>query len=113
MSAAVKQLGIAVAVDGSPTRSISLALLYAVVTPTATYPPVPYPDSLLVKLEDEGRRAIARVLNWRRTRCRKTRRSPSDVVGVLRPDRAQNQTGETSNTVMHSVRIPVIVARPT
>jgi nucleotide-binding universal stress UspA family protein len=73
MSAPVQQLGIVVAVDGSPasnaavvwaardaaTRSIPLTLFHAVVTPTATYPPVPYPDSLAIKLEDEGRREIA------------------------------------------------------
>jgi nucleotide-binding universal stress UspA family protein len=76
MSAPVQQLGIVVAVDGSPasnaavvwaardaaTRSIPLTLFHAVVTPTATYPPVPYPDSLAVKLEDEGRREIAHAL---------------------------------------------------
>ncbi|WP_445160054.1 universal stress protein [Mycobacterium sp. Dal123C01] len=76
MSAPVQQLGIVVAVDGSAasnaavvwaardaaTRSIPLTLLHAVVTPTATYPPVPYPDSLAVKLEDEGRREIAHAL---------------------------------------------------
>jgi nucleotide-binding universal stress UspA family protein len=76
MSAPVKQLGIVVAVDGSPAsnaavvwaardaamRSIPLTLVHAVVTPTAAYPPVPYPDSLLVKLEDEGRRNIAHAL---------------------------------------------------
>jgi nucleotide-binding universal stress UspA family protein len=76
MSAPVQQLGIVVAVDGSPasnaavvwaardaaTRSIPLTLFHAVVTPTATYPPVPYPDSLAVKLGDEGRREIAHAL---------------------------------------------------
>jgi nucleotide-binding universal stress UspA family protein len=76
MSAPVQQLGIVVAVDGSPasnaavvwaardaaTRSIPLTLFHAVVTPTATYPPVPYPDSLAVKLEDGGRREIAHAL---------------------------------------------------
>ncbi len=76
MSAPVQQLGIVVAVDGSAAsnaavvwaardaaaRNIPLTLLHAVVTPTATYPPVPYPDSLAVKLEDEGRREIAHAL---------------------------------------------------
>lgn len=76
MSAPAKQLGIVVAVDGSPAshaavvwaardaamHSIPLTLFHAVVTPAATYPPVPYPESLLVKLEDEGRREIAHAL---------------------------------------------------
>lgn len=73
MSAPVKQLGIVVAVDGSPAsndavvwaaraaalRNIPLTLFHAVVTPTSTWPPVPYPDSLLVKLEDDCRQQLA------------------------------------------------------
>lgn len=76
MSAPVKQLGIVVAVDGSPAsdaavvwaardaamRSIPLTLFHAVVTPTTTWPPVPYPDSLLVKLEDDCRKELAHAL---------------------------------------------------
>src|ERR1700754_5098160 len=73
MSAPLQQLGVVVAVDGSPAsdaavvwaardaamRSIPLTLFHAVVTPTATWPPVPYPDSLLVKLEDDCRQQLA------------------------------------------------------
>jgi nucleotide-binding universal stress UspA family protein len=73
MSAPAKQLGIVVAVDGSPAsnaavvwaardaalRNIPLTLFHAVVTPTSTWPPVPYPDSLLVKLEDDCRLQLA------------------------------------------------------
>lgn len=73
MSAPVQQLGIVVAVDGSPAsnaavvwaardaarRTIPLTLFHAVVTPTSTWPPVPYPDSLLVKLEDDCRQQLA------------------------------------------------------
>ncbi|CDO89061.1 universal stress protein UspA [Mycobacterium triplex] len=76
MSTPVKQLGIVVAVDGSPAsnaavvwaardaamRNIGLTLFHAVVTPTTTWPPVPYPDSLLVKLEDDCRRQLAHAL---------------------------------------------------
>lgn len=76
MSTPVKQLGIVVAVDGSPAsnaavvwaardaamRNIGLTLFHAVVTPTTTWPPVPYPDSLLVKLEDDRRRQLAHAL---------------------------------------------------
>jgi nucleotide-binding universal stress UspA family protein len=76
MSAPVKPLGIVVAVDGSAAsdtavvwaardaamHNVPLTLLHAVVTPTSTWPPVPYPDSLLVKLEDDGRKAIAHAL---------------------------------------------------
>jgi nucleotide-binding universal stress UspA family protein len=72
MSAPVKQLGIVVAVDGSPAsnaaacwaardaamRNIALTVVHAVVTPTVAWPPVPYPASLAVTLEDEGKRAI-------------------------------------------------------
>jgi nucleotide-binding universal stress UspA family protein len=72
MSALVKQLGVVVAVDGSPAsnaavcwaardaamRNVSLTMVHAVVTPTVAWPPVPYPDSLAVRLEDEGKRAV-------------------------------------------------------
>jgi nucleotide-binding universal stress UspA family protein len=72
MSTPVKRLGIVVAVDGSPAsnaaaswaahaaalRNIPLTVVHAVVTPTATWPPVPYPDSLAVRLEDDGKKAI-------------------------------------------------------
>src|SRR5689334_3156618 len=72
MSAPVEQLGIVVAVDGSPAstaaaawaareaamRNIPLTVAHAVSTPTATFPPVPYPESLVTSLEDEGKKAI-------------------------------------------------------
>ena len=72
MSAPVKELGIVVAVDGSPAssaaagwaareaamRNIPLTVAHAVSTPTATFPPVPYPESLVMSLEDEGKKAI-------------------------------------------------------
>jgi nucleotide-binding universal stress UspA family protein len=71
MSTPIK-LGIAVAVDGSPAsdvaaswaareaamRNIPLTVVHAVATPTVTFPPVPYPESLVTNLEDEGKRAI-------------------------------------------------------
>jgi nucleotide-binding universal stress UspA family protein len=76
MSAPVKRLGIVVAVDGSPAsnaatcwaardaamRNIPLTVVSVVTTPTATYPPVPYPDSLGVWLEDKGRKAAAHAV---------------------------------------------------
>ncbi len=72
MSAPAKQHGIVVAVDGSPAsdaavswaardaamRKVPLTVVHAVVTPTATWPPVAYPQALAVRLEDEGKRAI-------------------------------------------------------
>ncbi len=72
MSAPGKPRGIVVAVDGSPAsnaaawwaardaamKSVPLTVVHAVVTPTATFPPVPYPDSLVVGLEDEGRKEV-------------------------------------------------------
>ncbi|OMC52941.1 universal stress protein UspA [Mycobacterium sp. IS-2888] len=72
MSAPMKPRGIVVAVDGSPAsnaaacwaardaalRNVSLTLVHAVVTPTVSRPPVPYPESLAVGLEDEGKRAV-------------------------------------------------------
>lgn len=72
MSTPVKQRGIVVAVDGSPAsdaavswaardaamRNVPLTVVHAVVTPTATWPPVAYPEALAVRLEDEGKRAI-------------------------------------------------------
>jgi nucleotide-binding universal stress UspA family protein len=76
MSALVKQCGIVVAVDGSPAsnaaacwaardaamRNIPLTVVHAVVTPAATWPPVPYPDSLAVRLEDEGKKAVMHAI---------------------------------------------------
>jgi nucleotide-binding universal stress UspA family protein len=73
MSAPVKHLGIVVAVDGSPAsdaatcwaardaalRNVPLTVVSVVTTPMATFPPVPYPDSLGVRLEDQGRKAAA------------------------------------------------------
>ena len=67
-----KPRGIVVAVDGSPAsnaavawaardaalRNVPLTVVHAVVTPTATWPPMAYPESLAVRREDEGKRAI-------------------------------------------------------
>lgn len=72
MSTPVNELGIVVAVDGSPAstvaaawaareaamRNIPLTVAHAVSTPTASFPPVPYPESLVTSLEDEGKKAI-------------------------------------------------------
>jgi nucleotide-binding universal stress UspA family protein len=72
MSEPVKQRGIVVAVDGSPAsnaaacwaardaamRNVPLTIAHAVTTPTATWPPVPYPDSVAIRLEDDGKKAI-------------------------------------------------------
>lgn len=76
MSAPVKQRGIVVAVDDSPAsnaavgwaagdaalRNIPLTVVHAVATPTATWPPVAYPESLAVRLEDEGKKAIMHAM---------------------------------------------------
>lgn len=76
MSESVKRLGIVVAVDGSPAsnsaacwaareaamRNVPLTIVHAVATPTATWPPVPYPESLAVRLEDDGKKAIMHAM---------------------------------------------------
>lgn len=76
MSAPDQQRGIVVAVDGSPAsnaaaswaareaamREIPLTVVHAVTTPTAIWPPVPYPESLVVRLEDEGKKAIMHAI---------------------------------------------------
>ncbi len=76
MSAPDQQRGVVVAVDGSPAsnaaatwaareaamRKIPLTVVHAVATPTATWPPVPYPESLAVRLEDEGKKAIMHAI---------------------------------------------------
>ncbi|AKN16951.1 hypothetical protein MHAE_01445 [Mycobacterium haemophilum DSM 44634] len=73
MPAAVKSDGIVVAVDGSPAsnaavcwaardatmRNIPLTVVHVVNTAAATWPPIPYPDSFGVWLEDEGRKVVA------------------------------------------------------
>ena len=72
MSEHDEQLGIVVAVDGSPEsntaaswaagdavlRNVPLTVIHAVATPTTIWPPVPYPDSFVTALEDEGKKAI-------------------------------------------------------
>jgi nucleotide-binding universal stress UspA family protein len=76
VSESVKRLGIVVAVDGSPAsnaaagwaardaamRNVPLTVVHAVATPTATWPPVPYPESLSVRLEDDGKKAIMHAI---------------------------------------------------
>ncbi len=76
MSAPDQRRGIVVAVDGSPAsntaaswaareaamREIPLTVVHAVTTPTAVWPPVPYPESLVVRLEDEGKKAIMHAI---------------------------------------------------
>lgn len=76
MSASDQQRGIVVAVDGSQAsnaaaswaaheaamRNVPLTVVHAVTTPTATWPPVPYPDSLAVRLEDEGKKTIMHAI---------------------------------------------------
>lgn len=68
--------GIVVAVDGSPAsnvaaswaareaamRNVPLTVVHAVITPTATWPPMPYPDSLAIRLEDDGKKAIMHAI---------------------------------------------------
>jgi nucleotide-binding universal stress UspA family protein len=76
VSESVKRLGIVVAVDGSPAsnaaatwaardaamRNVPLTVVHAVATPTATWPPVPYPESMAVRLEDDGKKAIMHAI---------------------------------------------------
>ncbi|MGB8387392.1 universal stress protein, partial [Mycobacterium sp.] len=76
MSAPVAHQGIVVAADGSPAsnyaaawaardaamKNVPLTVVHAVVTPTASWPPVPYPDALAVRLEDEGKKAIMHAI---------------------------------------------------
>ncbi|OBI16865.1 MULTISPECIES: universal stress protein [unclassified Mycobacterium] len=76
MSTPDQHRGIVVAVDGSSAsnaaatwaaheaslRNVPLTVVHAVTTPTATWPPVPYPDSLAVRLEDEGKKAIMHAI---------------------------------------------------
>lgn len=76
MSAPVRRFGIVAAVDGSAAsmaavrwaardaamKNIPLTIMHAVTTPTVTFPPVPYPESLVTSLEDEGKKAIMDAL---------------------------------------------------
>jgi nucleotide-binding universal stress UspA family protein len=76
MSESVKRLGIVVGVDGSAAsnaaaswaahqaamRNVPLTVVHAVATPTATWPPVPYPESLAIRLEDDGKKAIIHAI---------------------------------------------------
>ncbi|OBG71710.1 MULTISPECIES: universal stress protein [unclassified Mycobacterium] len=76
MSTTGEKLGVVVAVDGSPAseaatlwatseatlRNVPLTVAHAVATPTAYWPPVPYPDSLGMRLEDEGKKAVMHAM---------------------------------------------------
>ncbi|WP_156690161.1 universal stress protein [Mycobacterium sp. Marseille-P9652] len=76
MSVEAKHRGIVVAVDGSPAsdvaaqwaayeavlRHVELTVVHAVATPTASWPPVAYPESLALRLEDEGKKAIMHAM---------------------------------------------------
>ncbi|OBB89909.1 universal stress protein [Mycobacterium sp. 852002-30065_SCH5024008] len=76
MSGPDQERGVVVAVDGSKAsnaaaiwaaheaamRKIPLTVVHAVTTPTATWPPVPYPESLAVRLEDEGKKAVMHAI---------------------------------------------------
>jgi nucleotide-binding universal stress UspA family protein len=76
MSGPIKELGIVVAVDGSPAstaaagwaareaamKKVPLTVAHAVSTPATTFPPVPYPESLVTSLEDEGKKAIMHAM---------------------------------------------------
>lgn len=62
MSAPVKELGIVVAV-GVATACATVSGMFLIAAsraaqPAATFPPVPYPESLVTSLEDEGNKAI-------------------------------------------------------
>ena len=71
-----KQRGIVVAVDGSSAsdaavvwavrdaalRNVPLTVVHAVVTPTATWPPTAYPESLAVRREDQGKKAVMQAV---------------------------------------------------
>lgn len=76
MAGSADKLGVVVAVDGSPAadaatrwasfeavlRNVPLTVVHAVAMPTVYFPPVPYPDSLGVRLEDEGKKAVMRAV---------------------------------------------------
>ncbi|BBZ43785.1 universal stress protein [Mycobacterium parmense] len=76
MSTPDKARGIIVAVDGSPAanaavvwaardaamRNVALTVFGAVVTPTATWPPMAYPEALAVRLEDETKKAVMHAM---------------------------------------------------
>jgi len=43
-------------------RQVPLTVFHAVATPTTTYPPVAYPESLGIRLEDEGKKAVMHAI---------------------------------------------------
>ncbi|ORJ64765.1 universal stress protein [Mycobacterium simiae] len=148
MSVPAKPLGIVAAVDGSPAsnaavvwaardaamRSVPLTLFHAVVTPTATWPPTPYPDSLLVKLEDDCRRQLAdasklaeeAVPTDRKVMVRKEFVYSSPVLALINMSEeaemivvgssgrgllARGLLGSVSSSVVRHARCPVAVIR--
>lgn len=146
MSAPDQQRGIVVAVDGSPAsnaaaiwaareagmRRVPLTVVHAVSTPTATWPPVPYPESLAIRLEDEGKKAIMHAIKLAEEALRADRRvainrelvysSPAlalikmsdeaDMVVVGTAGRgllARGVLGSVSATVVRNAHCPVAV----
>jgi nucleotide-binding universal stress UspA family protein/acyl carrier protein len=143
-----KQLGVVVAVDGSPAsnvaarwaaraaaiRTVPLTLVHAVVTPTATWLPGLLRDSLRVRLEIEGKKAVTHAMKIAEEAMPSDRKVPiarkvehsspapalikmSDraemiVVGSSgRELLAQGVLGSVSSTVARHANCPVAVIR--
>jgi nucleotide-binding universal stress UspA family protein len=148
MSAPVKRHGIVVAVDGSPAsdvavrwaaleaamRNVPLTVVHAVVTPTATWPPVAYPEALAVRLEDEGKKEVLHAIKIAEDAMPPDRKAPVErelvystpspalvrmsdeaemiVVGSSgRGLLARGVLGSVSSTVVRQASCPVAVLR--
>ncbi len=113
-------------------RRVPLTVVHAVSTPTATWPPVPYPESLAIRLEDEGKKAIMHAIKLAEEALRADRRvainrelvysSPAlalikmsdeaDMVVVGTAGRgllARGVLGSVSATVVRNAHCPVAV----
>lgn len=147
MSTPIK-LGIAVAVDGSPAanaavywaareaamKNIPLTVVHAVATPTVTFPPVPYPESLVTNLQDEGKQAIMHAVKIAEEAMPSDRKVPigkelvyatpaaalltlSDAAEMIvmgshgRGMLARGLLGSVSSTVVRHANCPVAVVR--
>lgn len=148
MPGPVKQLGVVVAVDGSSVstvaarwaareaamRSIPLTVVHAVSTPAATFPPVPFPESLVTNLEDEGKKAIMHAVKVAEEAMPADRKVPigrrlvystpasalltmSDTAEMIvignsgRGVLARGLLGSVSSTVVRHANCPVAVVR--
>ncbi|OBF83798.1 universal stress protein UspA [Mycobacterium sp. 852002-51163_SCH5372311] len=105
MSSAIRPLGIVVGADGSPAsnaavcwaareaamRNVALTVVHVVNTAVATWPPIPYPETLGLWLDSEGRQVIA------------------DAIRIAEDTARANRKITIKTEVVYSTPVPALV----